>query len=80
MPSLSEKLGITNFAIYIIMLILGVGVTYGAITVRLNALEEKTQKYQNDHELILVLNTKMDQLSSDLREIKNDLRELKSRR
>ena len=79
-PSFSDKIGITQFVLYLAILVLSVGVSYGALTVRLNSLEEKTSKYQADHELILILNTKMDQLAMDLKEIKLDIKEIKARR
>ena len=47
MSTLADKLGVTQFIIYLVLLVLGVGISYGALTVRLNSIEEKTQKYQN---------------------------------
>lgn len=77
---ISDKIGLTNFAIYIIILILGIGITYGTTTFRINTLEDKTNKYQDDHVLIIILNTKLDQLATDVKEIKSDLRDLKNRK
>lgn len=79
MATLNDKLGITQFIVYLSIMILSIGVSYGAITIRLNVVEEKTMRYQNDHELILILNTKIDRLSEDLKDIKLDLKELKGR-
>lgn len=76
---MKDELGIVKFVVYIIILLLGIGISYGAINVRVDILETKAVKQQADHELIVILNTKMDRLAFDLREIKCDLKELKSR-
>ena len=70
---------VIRFSIYIVILILGLGSAYGAINNRLTNLEDCTQAYKSDHNLIIMLNVKMDNFSEILKEVKADVKELKRR-
>ena len=77
---MNNKSGIIRFIVCCILLILSVGAMYSTLTFRLNAIEEKTEKYQSDHTYILILNTKVDKLLEDVKDVKSDMKVIKNRR
>lgn len=46
--------------INVAMIILGGGITYGALMTRIKNLESKVEATKGDHDLLIVLNSKMD--------------------
>ena len=79
MKASGEQIGILKFILYVAVLLLSMGASYGALNSRIETLEEKALKQQSAHELIVILNSKIDRLFLDLKEIKTDLKDLKDR-
>ena len=67
-----------QFIIYIALLILSVGVTYGALSIRVGNLEDCAVTSKKDHDIVLVIGSKLESIIEDLKEIKSDLKELKA--
>lgn len=68
-----------QFIIYIAILVLSVGITYGALNVKVSILEDSAVISSKDHDLITSIQTKLDFILDDLREIKLDLKAIKER-
>lgn len=68
-----------QFIVYLALLVLTVGVTYGAMTVKVSALEDCAKISRSDHDIVLVVQSKLDGIIEDLKEIKSDIKDLKRR-
>ena len=66
-----------QFIIYLATLVLAVGCCYGALVTRISTLESCAQNGIKDHDSVVSLIVKIDQISEDVKEIKQDLKELK---
>lgn len=42
--------------------LISVGVSYGVIKTKINAMEQKIERFDKDHDLLVELNTKIDML------------------
>jgi len=69
-----------NFVLSLITSGVIVGACYGVLSSKIITLEACAEIAKADHEKVLVINTKLDVIIEDLREIKIDLKELKGRR
>jgi hypothetical protein len=69
-----------QFSVYIALLVLSVGVTYGALTIRIGNLEDCSAISKKDHDIVLVIGSRLESIIEDLKEIKSDLKELKAKR
>lgn len=51
----------------IITAVVSVAVSYGVIKTKINAMEQKIEKFDKDHDLLVELNTKIDMLLKEQR-------------
>jgi hypothetical protein len=68
-----------QFLIYIAILLISIGATYGTANSRLNFLEDCAKITSKDHDSVLLLSAKLDAIIDDIREIKTDIKEIKSK-
>lgn len=66
--------GILQFAIYITILLLGIGGVFTAYGERINTLEKQTKVYQTDHDILISVDQKVTSLIELTKEIKSDLK------
>ena len=76
MAEKTQWLGWVQFAIYLSLLLISVGVTYGAIQSRLSTVETRIDELKTDHDLIVAMSQKVNSMEQTLAEIKTDLREI----
>lgn len=76
---MSMSQNMINFVLSLITTGIIVGAAYGAVSSRINALEYSAIISSKDHEVVLVINTKLDTIIDDIKEIKIDLKELKAK-
>ena len=74
-----SNINVWQFLIYLAILLLGLGASYGTANNRLNTLEDQAKVSQKDHETVISLTTKIDRMIDDIREIKIDVKEIKSK-
>lgn len=76
---MSMSQNMINFVLSLITSGILVGMAYGAISARINALEDCAIVGKADHESVLVIGTKLDTIIEDIRELKQDIKDIKSR-
>ena len=74
--NIKDYLQPVQFAIYLVILILGCGFAYANITSRISSVEKDFNVYKTDHDLLVQIATKVNILETDLKEIKKDVKEL----
>lgn len=74
---LKDFTGIVQFIIYLAILLLSAGIAYATITSRLKVCEEKIVKTEADHDVVISLSAKLDNVSKDLQEIKADVKDIR---
>lgn len=56
-----------QYVIAIITAIVSIAVSYGTIKTKVNQLEEKIERFDKDHDLLVELNTKIDMILKNQR-------------
>lgn len=77
MKSVKDYLGIVQFSIYLAILLLTAGVSYGLIRERLSNAELNIKELNKDHDTVVTINALISTMESDIREIKVDVKDLK---
>ena len=71
---IKNLLGPAQFAIYCAILLLSTGIAYATIRERLNTVEKVVASLQTDHELLVKINTQIEFMSRDIKELKADMK------
>ena len=75
---IGKSINIIQFLIYIGLLILSVGVVYAKIDLKVCQLEQSALSSKEDHDNLIALNTKMNNMVEDIQEIKSDIKDIKN--
>jgi hypothetical protein len=64
-----------QFLVYVALLLISAGSCYATLAVRLANVEANIASYRTDHELLIRIDAKMDQVSVDMSELKATIKQ-----
>lgn len=67
-----------SLLIQMAIILISVGICYGAITMRITAIEKDVAQSQPDHDILIALNSKVDSLAISIKEIKSDIKDIRT--